>query len=138
MSAMPVIRRESAPASSRFRSPPSDPRSAVRVPPQRPPGVEPQWPVRQDVLRTRLLATVTDKSPATPLASNRLSGHSRSLRQFLCPVYLVHSSRIFAQVRCPAESSGAQMPGSRRLHLALYHHPSIEISALPSVPFPST
>src|SRR5271156_21028 len=137
-SAMPVFRRESAPASSRFRSPPLDRRSAVRVPPQPPPRGDPPLSVPQDVLKTRSPATAIDRSPATQPASNRPSAHSRSPRQSPCLVYLARSSRIFVQLRCHAGSNGRQTPGSRWPRLATYRHRSIEIPALPSAPFPST
>src|SRR5580693_4268013 len=135
---MPVIRRESAPASSRFRLPLLDPRSAVHVPPQLPLRADPPLSELQGVLKTRSPATMADKSPATPLASNRRSVHSRFPPQFPSLACLALPSRIFVQWRCPAESSGPRTPGSRWLRLEPCHHRSIEIPALLSVPFPST
>src|SRR5579859_1142620 len=94
-SAMPVIRRESAPGSLRSRLPQLGLPSAVHAPPQLPPRADRPLSVLPGVLKTRLPATVADKSPATPPASNRRSVHLRFLRQFPSLACLAPPSRIF-------------------------------------------
>src|SRR5580658_3318443 len=63
-SATLAIRRESAPASSRFRSPPLDPRNAVHARPQPPPRADLPLCALPDALRTPVPAIAADRPPA--------------------------------------------------------------------------
>src|SRR5580658_2569658 len=106
-SAMPVIRREFAPASSRSRWPPSDPRHAVRARPQPPPYVDLPLSEPPDALRTPVLAIAADRPPAMAPVLDRRSARSRSRRRSGCPVYLGRQTRFSVQLSCHWESSGA-------------------------------
>src|SRR6266851_31059 len=80
--ATPANHRESVPKSSGFRWQRLDRRHATRVPPQPEPRVGPPPCGSRDVSKTPSPATTTDKSRATPPASNRPFGHSRPRQRF--------------------------------------------------------
>src|SRR6266436_2390914 len=75
--ATPANHRESVSKSSGFRWRRLDRRHATRVPPQPEPRVGAPPCGSRDVSKTPSPATTTDKSRATPPASNRPFGHSR-------------------------------------------------------------